>query len=249
MTASDFSFEHPPTVEAGAVELQMTNEGENQHVLIVARVNEGATLGQARRSLLSDDPTQQEGPPPYSFVPGVAEVTPGHSGNSTQILEPGEYIMICPIPDADGIPHFAKGMVSTFEATGTGGGSLPTAEATVTAQEFAFLNVPQLGAGDHVLSMRNAGKQEHEFNLAELAPGKTVQDIVEFMKQPPGQGGAPPMILHGGALMQPGLSATARYTLEPGKQYALVCLVPDFSDTPPTPHVVKGMYTQAFTAT
>ena len=244
---SDFAFEHPPTVQAGAVEFQFTNRGQAQHVLIMARVNPGVTLDEAREALLSDEPPQ--GPPPFTFVPGVGEVSPGQNGNSTSVVQAGQYLMICPIPDADGTPHFAKGMVSSFEATGAGAGSLPTAQATVTAQEFAFLNVPsQLGAGDHVLAMRNAGEQEHELNLAELAPGKTVDDIVAFMQQPPGQGGAPPMTLHGGVLMQPGLSATARFTLEAGKQYAFVCLVPDFSDNPPTPHVVKGMYSQAFTA-
>lgn len=246
VTATDFAFEHPPTVDAGAVELQLTNRGKAQHILILARVSSGATLDEAREALLSDAPPQG-GAPPFSFVPGVAEVTPGRTGNSTQVLQPGQYIMICPIPDTDGTPHFAKGMVSTFEATGAGGGTLPTPTATVTAQEFAFLNVPQLDAGDHVVGMRNTGKQEHEMNLAELAPGKTVDDIVEFMKQPPGQGGAPPMTLHGGVLMQPGLSATARFTLEAGKQYAFVCMVPDFSETPPAPHIVKGMYSQAFT--
>lgn len=245
VTATDFAFEHPANIQAGPVELQLTNRGKTQHVLILARANPGATLDEAREALLSGEPPR--GTPPYSFVPGVAEVSPGQAGNSSQVLQAGQYIMICPIPDADGTPHFAKGMVSTFEATGAGGGSLPTAEATVTAQEFAFLNVPQLGAGEHVIEMRNAGKQEHELNLAELAAGKTVADIVEFMKQPPA--GPPPMTLRGGVIMQPGLSATTRFTLEAGKQYAFVCMTPDFSDTPPTPHVVKGMYTQAFTPT
>ncbi len=245
---SDFAFEHPPTVQAGAVEFQFSNSGKAQHVLIMARVSPGATLDEAREALLSDEPPQ--GTPPFTFIPGVAEISPGQDANSTSILQPGQYLMICPIPDKDGAPHFAKGMVSSFEATGAGGGSLPTAQATVTAQEFAFLNAPsQLAAGDHVLQMRNAGKQEHEMNLAELAPGKTVEDIVAFMKAPPGQGGPPPMTLHGGIVMQPGLSAATRFTLEAGKQYAFVCMVPDFSDTPPTPHVVKGMYTQAFTPT
>ena len=118
----------------------------------------------------------------------------------------------------------------------------------MTAQEFAFVGAPQLGGGERVVSLRNAGDQAHELVLAELAPGKTVDDVVKFFQTPPGKGGPPPMILHGGPTIQPGLTATSRFTLEAGKQYAFICTVPDFSDRPPTPHVLKGMYTQAFGA-
>ena len=249
VTANEYAFQNPASLNAGAVEFNMTNRGKEQHVMELVRVNDGSTLDEAKEYVMAPEP---QGPEPYTFVPGVALVVPGGVGNSMSVLEPGTYMLFCPIPAPDGTPHFAKGMISSFEATGSGGGSLPQAEATVTGQEFAFLNAPQLSAGEHVVSFRNAGKQEHELVLAELLPGKTVDDVVAFFRVPPGREpgteGAPPMKLQAGPVIQPGLTAAGRFRVEAGKQYAFICTVPDFSDDPPIQHIVKGMYTQAFTA-
>ena len=106
---------------------------------------------------------------------------------------------------------------------------------------------PELSAGEHVLEFQNVGKQEHELNLVELLPNTTVNDVVDFYSAPPGQGGEPPMIRLGGAIAQPGLTAAARFTVEEGKQYAFICAVPDFTESPPIPHIVKGMLSSAFT--
>jgi hypothetical protein len=243
--ATDYAFENPPTVQAGAVEFDMTNHGEEEHVMIIARVAEGVTVEEASNALLAPP---GPGTPPFSPLFGIAGTEPGHDGNVTGVLEPGTYIIFCPIPSADGTPHLAMGMVSSFEVTGDAAGQLPGGEVSVTGQEFAFVDAPELGAGDHTVSFSNTGEQEHEMNLIELLPGKQVDDVVEFYSAPPGQGGPPPMIRHGGPLLQPGMTATSRFTLEEGKEYAFICAVPDFSDQPPTPHLVKGMFTESFTA-
>ena len=40
---------------------------------------------------------------------------PGGRGWTTLDLQPGEYALICFVPDpADGVPHVAKGMLRTF---------------------------------------------------------------------------------------------------------------------------------------
>jgi len=245
--ATEYAFENPSTVQAGAIEFNMTNHGEEEHLMIIARVAEGVTVEEASNALLAP-PGPQEGAPPYTPLFGIAGTEPGYDGNVMGVLEPGTYIIFCPVPSADGTPHLAKGMVSSFEVTGDGAGQLPTADVMVTGQEFAFVDAPELAAGEHSVSFSNTGEQEHELNLIELVAGKSIEDVVEFFRAPPGQGGPPPMVRHGGPLLQPGMTAMSRFTLEEGKEYAFICAVPDFSDSPPMPHLVKGMFTESFTA-
>jgi hypothetical protein len=244
--ATEYAFQNPRTVEAGPVQLEMANQGEEHHVLILAKVAAGTTVEEATNALQAP-PGPSQGPPPFTPLFGIAGTDPGQQGNATLVLEPGAYIIFCPVPSADGTPHLAQGMVSSFEVTGDAGGELPEADTSVQAQEFEFVDVPDLGPGENSISFTNSGEQEHEINLIELLPGTAIEDVLDFYRTPPGEGGPPPIVAHGGVIAQPGLTATTRFTLEPGKQYAFVCAVPDFTERPPVPHLLKGMYTEPFT--
>jgi uncharacterized cupredoxin-like copper-binding protein len=244
ITATEFSFDHSAEVPAGTVTLAVDNIGATEHVTILSRIEEGATFDDALAAM--------EGPPEEALdTPqlGVGGVAPGASGNAVAVLEPGQYLLLCPLPTPDGPPHFAQGMVSELTVTEPAAAAeLPSAEARVTATEFAFDGIPELGAGEHVVALDNAGEQEHELNLVELAEGKTIDDVIAHYSGPPGQG-EPPMRNLGGPLINPATSqqVLSRFELEAGKSYAFICAVPDFSEQPPTPHVVKGMHSAVFT--
>lgn len=243
ITATEFAFDHAAEVPGGVVELRVENTGGLEHVAILSRLDGGTTFDQAVAAL--------QGPPEGALdtpLLGVAGVSPGVSASAIATLEPGQYLFLCPLPTPEGAPHFAEGMVSALTVKDSGGdGDLPEADGTVVASEFAFDDVPDLTAGEHLVALDNTGEQEHELNLIELAAGKTIDDVIAFYSGPPGAGD-PPMRNLGGPLVNPATSqqVVGRFRLEAGKDYAFICAVPDFSDEPPTPHVVKGMHTSTF---
>ncbi len=56
-----------------------------------------------------------QGPVPVSVVGGTTAAVAGIPQRITVDFTPGQYILICFVPDAaDGKPHFMKGMMRTF---------------------------------------------------------------------------------------------------------------------------------------
>lgn len=105
VVGTEYAFEFAPPA-AGRTSFVMANEGEESHVMAVARLAEGATLDQA---LQADDPDQ--------FVEEQYDsdiAAPGDEVVLTADLTPGEWAMLCYLPAPDGEPHFAKGMVESF---------------------------------------------------------------------------------------------------------------------------------------
>lgn len=243
VTATDHAFDHAAEVAGGAVTIEAANEGEEDHVFIVQRIEDGKTFDEIK-DLLADP----EAEPPVSTVFGVAAMSPQASTRVTGVLEPGNYFFICPIPGADGVPHFAKGMLSPFTVTdGEGDNELGDAETSISGVEFSFRDVPEeFEAGEVDIEFTNEGVEEHELNLAALEPGKTIDDVIAFYEAPPGASGPQPMRTLGGGLIGAGVRepVVATYTFEAGKEYVFVCQVPDFSDGPPVPHAVKGMHSE-----
>ena len=48
---------------------------------------------------------------------GPGTGVPGSTFDATAVLEPGEYILICYVPSADGQVHFQKGMATSITVT------------------------------------------------------------------------------------------------------------------------------------
>ncbi len=56
-----------------------------------------------------------KGPVPANVVGGTTAAVPGIPQRITVDFTPGNYVLICFVPDAtDGKPHMMKGMVRTF---------------------------------------------------------------------------------------------------------------------------------------
>ena len=105
VVATEYAFEFAPPA-AGRTSLVMDNQGEESHVMLVARLAEGATLDQA---LEADDPGE--------FVEEEYEsdiAAPGEEAVVTADLTAGEWAMVCYLPTVEGEPHFALGMAETF---------------------------------------------------------------------------------------------------------------------------------------
>ena len=244
--ARDYSFAMPATVKAGLVTFNMKNEGQESHFLGIIKPVPGQTLAQVKSALQAQQtPVPPPGPQPYEDVAGVSMADTGLSGNATYKLRPGKYLVFCSIPTADGVPHFAKGMLNDLEVTSGSTGALPKAEATIVGTDMGLSPVPPLSAGKHTIAFKNDGKQLHEVNLVKLLPGKTMTEVVDWFKT---RSGPPPTVSLGGVAVQPGETGTTEIELETGVQYAFICAVDDILGDH-SPHILQGMFSPAFTAT
>lgn len=235
IVATDFAFAIPDTLPAGLTTLQMVNNGQEQHHMVVIHIAEGKTLADFQAVM-----TESKTPDWITFPGSPGAVAPGDTSTTTATLEAGQYVAICFIPSPDGKAHAEKGMVRPFVVAGalpTPAAAEPEADVTVTLSDYAFAFSKPLTAGAHVIRVENAGPQVHEITFERLDEGKGLQDFVAW-----GQGGmkGPPPSTPVGGLIGPtkGGHAYLSVTLPPGK-YLVLCYVPDEKDG--KPHIMHGM--------
>jgi hypothetical protein len=181
-------------------------------------------------------------------------------------LAVGDYVLACLIPDADGVPHMAKGMALPVTITDAPASQppAPTADVSVDLADFKFVNLPDnVKAGKQTWAVTNKGAQLHELALFKLGEGITIDQLIGMVSAteatpmpgmaastpaavPPqaSPAGAPPVVENDGfAPVSPGYGGWLLLDLEAGN-YAALCFVPDIKTG--KPHFMLGMQ-QAFT--
>jgi plastocyanin len=238
ITGTDFAFELPATIPAGLTSITLANEGQEEHQAQVAGLNEGSTFEDLTAALQGNNEVEALGM--LSLSGGPTGVVPGDSGTTASNLAPGQYAVLCFVRSPDGVPHFAKGMVAPFEVTGTASTEeLPAGDAELTLQDFAFVGLNELDAGEHTISVTNTGPQPHEATLVELADGIEIGDLIPMFTSTEPPTGPPPFTSVGGlTAIMPNTSATIDVDVEPGN-YAWLCFVPDPGSG--QPHAALGM--------
>jgi uncharacterized cupredoxin-like copper-binding protein len=235
--AADFSYTAPAAINAGWVRIRLTNSGQEPHHVQFLRLNDGATFVQFQEAL-----QQGEGPAMalVSQVGGVGAVAPGLSAQAVLNLPAGDYVILCFVPSpADGMPHFAKGMIMTtrVESAGSTAAAEPEAALTVTLRDFMFVMPDSLPAGKTAIRVINEGPEPHEFNLLRLADGKTVDDVTAYLAAPDGP---PPFSPVGGMNgLDVGAVGYIEFDLEPGT-YVAICNIPS-PKAEGHPHFALGM--------
>jgi hypothetical protein len=117
VTAKDFSFEGiDDEYEAGSMSFKFTNEGAEEHEIAIARKNDGVTESWEELFALPEEEA-------LSKVSVVTQgfASPGQTSYTTGVLEPGEHVAVCFIPqgtvgdtEGTGQPHFMLGMSQEF---------------------------------------------------------------------------------------------------------------------------------------
>ena len=232
VTGEDFKFDAPDVIPAGLTEFRFLNKGPSLHHLTILKLNGGKTIDDLRAALANP------GPPP-SWVKeygGANAPAPGGESNATLRLAPGNYALICFV-DIGGPPHFAKGMVRTLRVVPSKAPvSNPSAGVTMTLSDYSFKLSGPIRSGTRTIRVRNAGKQHHEVELVQLAPGKSVKEFLDWVGKP--EGPPPGKPLGGVSGMEPGMTEYFTANLTPGK-YGLICFLPDAKDG--QPHFAHGM--------
>jgi hypothetical protein len=241
---ADHSFTMPATIPAGLVRFTATNNGAEDHQLVMARVRDGLTPAQVLATFATDQAAAVQ---QVDFYAGPNEVGPGATATSEVVLPPGQYLALCVIPSPDGVPHAAKGMVSVVEVTGDAAAATDPAlgdhEATLSLVDYDFTLSPGFDGTGRVL-VTNQGAQAHELSIFRIGAGGSFAEYQQVLADPasgtpdvlgryPAAGGITPVA--------PGGTAVAELALPPG-DYVFVCFVPDAGDG--LPHFVHQMIKQ-----
>ena len=103
----DYDFALSKPLVAGRQVVRVRNDGKQAHEVFIARL----APGKSAADLLAWVQTM-DGPPPAMPVGGTTGMAIGLDNLVTLDLEPGEYALVCFVPDAkDGKAHHAHGMV------------------------------------------------------------------------------------------------------------------------------------------
>ncbi len=111
VSSTEYSFDVPATLEAGRTSFVLTNAGAQAHFMLIGKLAEGVSLEDA---LASEDGSGIEA----EWESGLAAAGGEDEEAITFDLEPGDYGMVCFVPDPDGTPHAFKGMAIPFTVTG-----------------------------------------------------------------------------------------------------------------------------------
>jgi hypothetical protein len=102
----DYNFKLQSSIKAGTRTIRVHNAAKQHHEVELVQLNPGVTLGEFMKWM-----DKMEGPPPGKAIGGIAGMEPGMTQYFTANFTPGNYALICFLPDAgDGKPHFVHGM-------------------------------------------------------------------------------------------------------------------------------------------
>jgi hypothetical protein len=234
ITATEYKFETAGAIGPGSNLVTFKNAGKEVHQVQLLQLAPGKTMQDLATALQAGDLSKIPG----KFEGGVGQLAPGGSGQLQTGLTSGTYAMLCFVPGADGAPHFAKGMVGSFEVTGQQNQAVFAKPAVkVVATDYAFEAPATAKAGSVAIELTNNGREPHEANILKLAAGATVEQALKALA-PGAPAGPPPFTPMGGAqAVVPGQRTQVLATLDKG-DYVLICFIPDATGTP---HFAKGM--------
>lgn len=120
--------------------------------------------------------------------------------------------------------------------------SAPAASSLeIVGADYSFNGPASAEGGTVAVTFRNEGQEPHFMAFAQVADGKTFEDVQAALTAPPSDGGPsgpPPFVEQAGIpVIDPGVSSQATVTL-PAGEYALFCALPAPDGVP---HSVKGM--------
>lgn len=109
---TDYAFELSTPLTPGNHVIRVENVGPQPHELALARLAPGKTI----KDIEMWEKGGEKGLPPVSAMGGVAPMMANESGQFVVELTPGDYALICFLPDGkDGKAHLMHGMVKQIK--------------------------------------------------------------------------------------------------------------------------------------
>lgn len=112
LTLSDYTFTFSSPPAAGDHALAIVNNGTQPHEAVLFRLMQGKKGEDISNWVAAG----MKGPPPAAPVTGISALTPGRENLLPLTLTPGDYALLCFVPDAkDGKYHAMHGMIHDFK--------------------------------------------------------------------------------------------------------------------------------------
>jgi len=235
-TARDYAFDGPEKIAGGWTTVTLLNQGKDLHQIQFLKLPDGKTAADFRAEMAAD-PTRL--PRWVQRRSGPNSVVPGEQALAIVYLEPGEYVLVCGIPDSHGVPHVVHGMLKPLHvaAAPPRTAEMPSADQTITLADFSFELSHPMKAGTRTIRVVNKGGQAHEVVVVKLSPGASIENFLDAFR--PGVAFSPAGKPIGGLVgLDPGREGYFRAEFPPGR-YGLLCFLPDL--TTRAPHFARGM--------
>jgi hypothetical protein len=234
----DFAFDLPQQLPAGVVRITASNEGAETHHAQFARLNDGVSYEQLFAAFAGGP---EAALPLVTLTGGPGPTQPSANLSVTTELPEGQYVVLCLISGADGIPHAAKGMVAQVTVADESNESEAVeGDVQVGLIDFAFDGLPKTLEGDAVIQVTNEGEESHELAVLKLAEGATSADVIDAISATAPPAGPPPFSeVSGFQGIAPGATGTLDLDLEAGN-YVALCFIPSPANEG-KPHVALGM--------
>lgn len=237
IVAEEYAFGGPDRISGGLNIIRLKNRGHDVHHVQFLRLQGKKTEKDFKKALAADSTRL---PPWVVRYGGVNSVMPGEEAAVLLDLDPGDYVLICGIPDKQGLPHVVHGMTKSLQVTDPDHSfkSASAADVMVSMKEFSYSFDRPLTAGERMVLVQNNGTQAHELLLLKLEPGASVQDFLRLYE--PGIPRNPAGRTIGGVTgLAPGRTGVLPLRLEPGR-YGILCFLAD--PKWPRPHFMDGMW-------
>lgn len=236
--AHDYAFDGPTQLSTGWQTITLANLGSETHHLQFARLNDDVTPEQFFEALAAEG----EGALRLATMTGgVGMIPPGNTGAVlVDFTQPGDYVLLCFLPNGEGVPHLALGMTDVLQVVGEAveaSAEEPIANLEVHMSDFAFDIPDTLPAGRQTWKVINDGPQPHEMILVKLDRGVTFEQFMAELAAN-GEAAMPGVPIGGAQALNANLANFVTYDLKPG-EYVALCFVPDAESG--EPHLALGM--------
>lgn len=225
VTAFDYAFGMPTEIPSGWVTFRMKNRGQKVHHGIVYKYSDSisydrlvSSIGESLQEKELLDPTNDFNSEVVTAMGGPAILSPGRTGETTVLLDPGVYALTCWLVAEDGEYHAMKGMTRPFVVTEEkSAAEKPEGTIDITLEDVAINIEDPIGPGEHVFSVNF--KTMDNVHLAKLEGNQKLEDLNQWMNK--AQNPSPFTFLGGAEQAPVGMTNTFKATLDPGR-YALV---------------------------
>ena len=237
--AHDYGFRGPDRIPAGLTTVRVVNQGQDLHHIQFLKLLQGKSAAEFRAAIAADSSRL---PDWVEYAGGPNANLPGSRASATMNLTEGDYVMMCWIPDKNGVPHVALGMQKALSVRGgkPTKASEPRPSIVVKQVDYQFALSQRVKSGLQTIEVQNHGTQPHELVVVKLSPGATVKDAIASFE--PGASGPPKgQLVSGITGIEKGRRVFFRGEFEPGT-YGLICFVPDAVSG--RPHFLHGMTTE-----
>lgn len=239
------ALEVPESVPAGVVRISLRNSDDLPREAQLIRVTGGQSPEEVLQAV-----SGEEGAPIPDFVQdggGVAPVEPGQTGTVTQVLAPGDYVVLDLFEEegeGETQSNAELGSTAQFTVEGDAGDAeLADTDATITAVDYGF-EAEGLRPGKNQVRFENTGDELHHAILFPINEGVKFSEVEEAFSSEEEPEGPPPVDFEnnvGTSVIDGGNAQNVELELEEGR-YAALCFIQDRAGGPP--HVAKGMISE-----